>query len=149
MTLVKLNQKPFEKTFNSLFEDLFQNLPNAVAGNEWNSHFSNDFVPVNIKETGDAYILDVVAPGMEKSDFKVNVDKNLLTISADKKSELKSESEKMIKKEFSFRAFSRSFKLDDTIDATGINAKYEQGVLNITLPKKEEVKLMPKEISIQ
>jgi len=148
MTLVKLNQKPFEKTFNSLFEDLFQNLPNSMAGNEWNSHFSNDFVPVNIKETGDAYLLDVVAPGMDKSDFKVNVDKNLLTISAEKKSELKDENEKMIKKEFSFRAFSRSFKLDDTIDATAINAKYDQGVLNIKLPKKEEVKLMPKEINI-
>ena len=149
MTLVKLNQKPFEKTFNSLFEDLFQNLPNSIAGNEWNSHFSNDFVPVNIKETGDAYILDVVAPGMEKSDFKVNVEKNMLTISAEKKSEVKNETEKMIKKEFSFRAFSRSFKLDDSIDTANINAKYEQGVLNIALPKKEEVKLTPKEISIQ
>ena len=149
MTLVKLNQKPFEKTFNSLFEDLFQNLPNTMAGNEWNAHFSNDFVPVNIKETGDAYILDVVAPGMEKADFKVNVEKNLLTISAEKKAESKNENEKMIKKEFSFRGFSRSFKLDDSIDTANINAKYEQGVLNIALPKKEEVKLMPKEISIQ
>jgi HSP20 family protein len=149
MTLVKLIQKPFEKTFNSLFEDLFQNLPNTIAGNEWNTHFSNDFVPVNIKETGDAYILDVVAPGMEKSDFKVNVEKNLLTISAEKKSEVKNETEKMIKKEFSFRSFSRSFKLDETIDTTNINAKYEQGVLNIILPKKEEVKLTPKEINIQ
>lgn len=149
MTLVKLNQKPFEKTFNSLFEDLFQNLPNTIAGNEWNSHFSNDFVPVNIKETGDAFILDVVAPGMEKSDFKVNVEKNMLTISAEKKSEVKNETEKLIKKEFSFRAFSRSFKLDDSIDTANINAKYEQGVLNIALPKKEEVKLTPKEISIQ
>jgi HSP20 family protein len=149
MTLVKLNQKPFEKTFNSLFEDLFQNLPNTVAGNEWNTQFSNDIVPVNIKETADAYILDVVAPGMEKSDFKVNVEKNLLTISAEKKSEVKNETEKMIKKEFSFRAFSRSFKLDDAIDTANINAKYEQGVLNILLPKKEDVKLMPKEISIQ
>lgn len=149
MTLIKLNQKPFEKTFNSLFEDLFQNLPNTIAGNEWNSQFSNDFVPVNIKETGDAFILDVVAPGMEKSDFKVNVENNMLTISAERKSEVKNETEKMIKKEFSFRSFSRSFKLDDAIDSSNINAKYEQGVLNISLPKKEEVKLTPKEISIQ
>jgi len=149
MTLLKVNQKPFEKTFNSLFEDLFQNLPNSIAGNDWNNQFSNDFVPVNIKETGDAYILDVVAPGMEKSDFKVNIEKNLLTISAEKKSEVKNENEKMIKKEFSYRSFSRSFKLDEGIDASNINAKYDQGILNISLPKKEEVKLVPKEISIQ
>jgi HSP20 family protein len=149
MTLLKVNQKPFEKTFNSLFEDLFQNLPNTIAGNDWNNQFSNDFVPVNIRETGDAYILDVIAPGMEKSDFKVNIEKNLLTISAEKKSEVKNENEKMIKREFSSRSFSRSFKLDETIDSSNINAKYDQGVLNITLPKKEEVKLVPKEINIQ
>jgi HSP20 family protein len=146
--MVKLNQRPFEKTFNSLFEDLFQNLPQNFAGNEWNRSFTNEFVPVNIRETADAYLLDVVAPGMEKSDFKVNLEKNLLTISAEKKTEQKSESEKVVKKEFSFRSFSRTFKIDDSIDPAGILAKYENGILNLSLPKKEEVKLVPKEISI-
>jgi len=149
MTTVRLNQKPFEKTFNSLFEDLFQNLPNSIAGEEWNGPVTNGVVPVNIRETAEAFILDIIAPGLEKSDFKVNIEKNLLTVSAEKKSEVKNETEKMIRKEFSFRSFSRSFKLNDTIDASGINAKYEQGVLNITLPKKEEVKLSPTEINIQ
>jgi HSP20 family protein len=149
MTTVRLNQKPFEKTFNSLFEDLFQNLPGAISGEEWTGPVTNGTVPANIKETTDAFILDVIVPGMEKSDFKVNVEKNLLTVSAEKKSEVKNETEKMIRKEFSFRSFSRSFKLNDTIDTSNINAKYEQGILNITLPKKEEVKQSPTEINIQ
>jgi HSP20 family protein len=146
MTLVKLNQKPFEKTFNSLFEDFFQSFPSGYAGNEWNN---NGFIPANIRETAEGYHLDLVAPGMEKQDFKVNIDKNILTISAEKKTENKKEDEKMIRKEYSFRSFSRSFTLDDTIDATKIAAKYENGVLMLQLPKKEEVKLMPKEIAIQ
>ncbi len=149
MTTVRLNQKPFEKTFNSLFEDLFQNLPNTLTGDEWNVPVSNGSVPVNIRETADAFVLDIIAPGMEKSDFKVNIEKNLLTVSAEKKADIKNENEKMIRKEFSFRPFSRSFKLNDSIDASNINAKYEQGVLNITLPKKEEVKQTPTEINIQ
>jgi HSP20 family protein len=149
MTTVRLNQKPFEKTFNSLFEDLFQNLPNTLSGDEWNGPVSNGSVPVNIRETAEAFMLDIIAPGMEKSDFKVNIEKNLLTVSAEKKADIKNENEKMIRKEFSFRPFSRSFKLNDSIDASNINAKYEQGVLNITLPKKEEVKQTPTEINIQ
>lgn len=149
MTTVRLNQKPFEKTFNSLFEDLFQNLPNTLSGEEWNGPVTSGNVPTNIKETTDAFILDVIAPGMEKSDFKVNIEKNLLTVSAERKSDVKNETEKMIRKEFSFRSFSRSFKLNDTIDTSNINAKYEQGVLNITLPKKEEVKPSTTEINIQ
>lgn len=149
MTTERLNQKPFEKTFNSLFEDLFQNLPNTFAGEEWNKPVTNGTVPANIKETTDAFILDVIAPGMEKSDFKVNIEKNLLTVSAERKSEVKNDAEKIIRKEFSIRPFSRSFKLNDSIDASNINAKYEQGILNITLPKKEDVKLSPTEINIQ
>jgi len=146
--MVKLNQRPFEKTFNSLFEDLFQNLPLSSAANDWNRGFSNEFVPVNIKESGDAYQLDVVAPGMDKSDFKVNLEKNLLTVSAEKKSEQKNENEKIVKKEFSFRSFSRTFRIDESIDPSGIQAKYENGILHLSLPKKEEVKLVPKEISV-
>ena len=148
MTMVKLNQRPFEKTFNSLFEDIFQNLPNTISGNDWNGRFNNEFAPVNIRETGDAFTLDVVAPGMEKQDFKLNLEKNLLTISAEKKAEHKEEQEKVVKREFSFRSFSRSFKIDESIDTGSITAKYENGILQITLPKKEEVKLVPKEISI-
>lgn len=144
-----MHQRPFEKTFNSLFEDLFQNIPSTYMKNDWNAAFSNGFVPVNIRETAEAYEVEVVAPGMDKSEFKVNIENNLLTISGEKKTENKEETERQVKREFSFRAFSRSFTLDDTIDSSRIAAKYENGILHLTLPKKEEVKIVPKEISIQ
>jgi HSP20 family protein len=146
MTMVKLNPMPFEKTFNSLFEDLFQNLPNNLSGTEWNR--AGGVVPVNIAEGPEGYRLEIVAPGMEKSDFKVNLEKNILTVSAEKKAEVKTENEKQLRREFSFRSFSRSFRVDDSIDTAKIEAKYENGILHLNLPKREEVKLLPKEICV-
>lgn len=145
MTMVKFHPRPFERTFNSLFEDIFQTLP----GRDWNERTANDFVPVNIRETKEGYVLDVVAPGLEKSDFKVSLDKNVLTVSAERKSESRHYDEKTVRKEFSFRSFSRSFRLDEGIDAAAIQAKYENGILQLTLPKREELKVVPKDISIQ
>ena len=146
MTLVKLNQRPFEKTLNSLFEDFFQSFPSGFSGADTQA---NGFIPANIRETAEGYHLELIAPGFDKQDFKVNIDKNILTISAEKKSEEKKEEDKIIRREYSFRSFSRSFTLNDTIDAAKIGAKYDNGVLAVQLPKKEEVKVMPKEITIQ
>lgn len=146
MTLVKLNQRPFEKTLNSLFEDFFQSFPSGYSGADNNA---NGFIPANIRETGDGYHLELVAPGFDKQDFKVQIDKNLLTVSAEKKSEEKKEDEKVIRREYAFHSFSRSFTLNETIDAGRIAAKYDNGILVLQLPKKEEVKVMPKEITIQ
>jgi HSP20 family protein len=145
MTMVKFHPRPFERTFNSLFEDLFQTLP----GRDVSERPTNDFVPVNIRETKEGYVLDVVAPGLEKSDFKVSLDKNVLTVSAERKTESRQEEEKTVRREFSFRSFSRSFRLDEGIDATAIRAKYENGILQLTLPKRDELKIVPKDISIQ
>ncbi len=148
MTLVKFNQKPFEKTFNSLFEDLFQHFP--VNGNNRDLNPGNfSYVPVNINETNDAYQLEVVAPGFDKADFKINVDQTILTISAEKKAVEKNENEKKVRKEYSYKSFNRSFTLDEKINSADIQAKYDNGILYITLPKKEEVKVSPKEISVQ
>jgi len=149
MTLVKLHQKPFEKTINSLFEDLFQQTPSRLANEDfgWPAHSSR--TPVNISETADAYVLDLVAPGFDKSDFAIKLEKNLLTISAEKKDEVKAEGLKMVRQEYTFRSISRSFTVDDKIDAARISAKYENGVLLVTLPKKEEVKVNPKSITVQ
>ncbi|MEI2737455.1 MAG: Hsp20/alpha crystallin family protein [Chitinophagaceae bacterium] len=108
-----------------------------------------DSVPVNVKETEKGYLLEVVAPGFEKADFKVNLNQNLLTISAEKKEELKEEKEKQIRREYSYRSFKRSFTLDEKIDATNIEASYVNGVLTLNLPKKEEVKASATEIVIK
>ena len=84
MTHVKFNRKPFEGTFNNFVDDLFTELP-AFFKNEFNNAERKGFVPVNVKETEKSYQLEVVAPGFEKTDFKINLDQNLLTISAEKK----------------------------------------------------------------
>jgi HSP20 family protein len=97
----------------------------------------------------------VVAPGFEKTDFKVNIDQDVLTVSAEKKEEVKENAEnaaktdKQIRREYSFRSFKRSFTLDEKIDAGGIEAKYNNGVLTLNLPKREVVKGSAQEINIQ
>jgi HSP20 family protein len=90
-----------------------------------------------------------VAPGFEKTDFTVNLDQNLLTISAEKKDEAKVENEKQIRREHSFRSFKRSFTIDEKIDATNIEASYINGVLILNLPKKETVKASATKIVIR
>lgn len=138
MTNVKFNRKPFEGTFNTLVDDLFSELPGLFKG-DFNNFERKGFVPVNVKETEKSYLLEVIAPGFDKADFKVNLDSNLLTISADKKTEVKEETQKDIRREYNFKAFKRSFTLDEKIDATNIEASYINGILTLNLPKKEIV----------
>jgi HSP20 family protein len=153
MTQVKFNHKPFERTISTWVDDLFSEMPvlfkNGNSQNQWTG-----FAPVNIKENEKNYSLDIVAPGFEKSDFKVSLDQNILTITGEKRNAEKKESdnnqnEKEIRREYSFRSFKRSFTLDEKIDAAAIEAKYVNGVLTLNLPKKEEVKSASKDISIQ
>jgi HSP20 family protein len=153
MTLVKLNRKPFEKSFNGFFEYFVADMPELFKS-DFNQTIRHGSVPVNVKENDKSFSLEVVAPGFEKTDFKINVDDNILTISVEKNEETKDASttlstEKQIRKEYSFRSFKRSFTLDEKIDATQIDAKYVNGVLTLNLPKKETVKPSAKEISIQ
>ena len=148
MAYVKFNSRPFEGTFNNLVDDLFTELP-VLFKNDFNNAERKGTIPVNVKETEKSYQLEVVAPGFEKSDFKVNMEQDLLTISADKKSEVKDENEKYIRREYSFRSFKRSFTLDEKIDATNIEASYVNGVLTLNLPKKVAVKAAATEIIIK
>ena len=115
MTFVKLNNKPAEKNFNSLMEDLWKGLPSTI-NEEFNSLFQKESVPVNIKETKDAYVLDVVAPGWDKSDIKVSLDNKILTISGEKKNEVNDENDSYVRREYATRSFKRSFTVDEKID---------------------------------
>jgi HSP20 family protein len=149
MTQVRFNRKPFGTSLDSLVDELFGEMPVLFKNGDKQPEQWKGFVPVNIKETEKNYNLEVVAPGFDKTDFKVNLDQNILTVSAEKKNEVKNENEKEIRKEFNYRSFQRSFTLDEKIDAAGIEAKYVNGVLTLNLPKREEVKSASKEISIQ
>jgi len=148
MTNTKFNRKPFEGTFNNLVDDLFFELPVFIK-NEFNNGTRKTFIPVNVKETEKTYQLEVVAPGFEKTDFVINLDQDLLTISVEKKDEVNKENEKQIRREYNFRSFKRSFTLDDKIDATNIEASYVNGVLTLNLPKKETVKASATKIVIK
>ena len=148
MTHVKFNNRPFERSFNTIVDDLIGGLP-VLFNDGYGSLSKQGFVPVNIKETGNGYSLDVIAPGFDKADFKLSLDDKILTISAEKKEEVKNETEKQIRKEYSYRSFKRSFTIDEKIDATGIEASYVNGVLTLNLPKKTEVKQATKEIIIK
>ena len=146
MTLVTVNNR-FNRSFDGLMNDLFNDLP-ANFGKTMREDVLQ-FPPVNIVEKADHYHIQLAAPGLNKEDFNVKLDGNVLTISAEKKEEVKNETDKMIRKEFSNRSFKRSFTLDEKIDAANIVAKYENGILNVGLPKKEEVNNPAKDITIQ
>ena len=146
MTFVKVNN-PINKTFDGLMNELFNELP-VNFGKSIREDVLH-FPPANIIEKADQYKIELAAPGMEKADFNVKLDGKILTIGAEKKAETATENEKMIRKEFGYKSFKRSFTLDEKIDAANISARYENGILTLELPKKEEVKSGAKEITIQ
>lgn len=142
MTLVKHHPA----NLGNLFDELFNNFP-VNWGRDMQTGLTTP--PVNIHETNEGYHVELSAPGRNKEDFTVNVENGLLTISFEKKEETEQKTYKTIRKEFSYRSFKRSFNVDEKINAEAIQAKYENGVLKLFLPKKEEVKVAPKQITIQ
>lgn len=142
MTFVKFNNHPVRKTIDTVFDELFNNLPST-----WSE--SSNAPAANIHEDKTGFHIELSAPGLSKEDFNVNIEKDLLTISYEKKEENKSEEYKTVKREFSQRSFKRSFSLNDQVDTDSIQAKYENGILKLFLPKKEEVKPSSKQINIQ
>ena len=141
MTLVKHNPGT-----NNILDNFFFGFPTSWGRDAQNNNFS--IPPVNIHETTDGYHVELSAPGRNKEGFKVNVENGLLTISFDKQEQTENKDFKTIRREFSSKSFKRSFSLDDKVNADGIQAKYENGVLQLYIPKKEEVKIAAKEITI-
>ena len=138
MSLVRFtNQVP--SVFDRLFEgDLF----------DWsnrNYSLTNTTLPsVNIKENADEFKVEVAAPGFDKNDFKLQLDHEMLTISSEKTNDNETkDGERFTKREFSYQSFSRSFTLPQTADGDRIEANYENGVLTVIIPKKEEAKPKP------
>jgi HSP20 family protein len=142
MSIIKRNSS--FPAMNSIFDDLFHK--DLINWGLVNNSTTNTTLPsVNIRETNDNFVVEMAAPGMTKEDFKIELDGNLLTISSEKedRNEMK-EGERYTRQEFSYQSFQRSFQLPkDVVDADKIQARYESGVLNLVIPKKEHAKQKP------
>ena len=131
--LMRINDRLFPSVFNDFF-------------NPWNEWFDSDMmktltVPsVNVSETGNEYKLTMAAPGLKKEDFNIDIDGGIVTISAETKTEKEEKDEKFNRKEYSYKTFSRSFTLPETVNSEKIDAVYENGELKLMLPKRAEVK---------
>ena len=134
MNLIKYHPFAPAKDLYNFFDNVFnRNITDFFGSDQAISSPS-----VNVVETKDDFRIEVAAPGYEKGDFKLNLDKDQLSISVEKEenSEVKEEG-KFTRREFNYTSFKRSFQLPDTINADAIGAAYEQGILTITLPKAE------------
>jgi HSP20 family protein len=148
MSVIKRNGNSFP-AFPSLFDDFFSREFLNWGNNNFSS--TSTTVPaVNIKESADEFKVEVAAPGMEKKDFNITLDGNQLTISSAKQYENAKKEENYTRREFGYQSFTRTFQLPkDVVDAEKIMATYENGLLQLTIPKKEEAKVKgPKQITI-
>jgi HSP20 family protein len=146
MTLVKFNNGQRKNAVNPRFVDVFDSFFNDQV---YNASSINKTPAVNISEGEQGFDIELAIPGLKKEDIKINLDKNLLTVSADVKKEETAAVKNYSKKEFSFNSFSRSFTLPDSVDQTKIEAAYADGVLKLTVAKKEEAKLQAREIAVK
>ncbi|MDW8205023.1 MAG: Hsp20/alpha crystallin family protein [Cytophagales bacterium] len=138
MTLIQ-----YPSRFASSLFPVFNQLLNDFWNNDDLLSHTTQFVPAaNIKETPDEFIVELAVPGLKKEDFNVQVEENVLRISASKQSESETTDEKTTvhRREFSFHAFERSFRLPKSADGEKISASYQDGVLKLNIPKREEAK---------
>jgi HSP20 family protein len=145
MTLVKFNNG-LKNNAHPFFNDVFDSLLNdSFIGDKLVAR-----VPaVNIAENDNEFHIELAVPGLKKEDFKINLDKNILTVSAEKKSESAEETKKFSKREYSYNSFVRSFTLPDSVDHSKIEADYTDGILKLTVAKREEAKFQSREIAIK
>ena len=145
MTLVRRTSTQ-KDSLPSLFNSLFEEFANF---DKLDKNF-NKFVPaVNVAESDKDFTIEVSVPGFNKEDFNIRLDNDVLTISGEHKTEEEENKKNYTRKEFNYTSFERSFTLPETVNTDAIDAKYENGILNIILPKKEEAQVKPtKEIKV-
>ena len=148
MTFVKLNNRVSNSNGNSLVENLFNGFPFVLADQSPELPQTGS-MSANIRETNDAYVLDLIIPGFDKNDIKISLEKNILTISGEKKNEVNDENIKHVRREYQFSSFKRTFTVPKEINEADIEAKYDNGVLTLNLPKKVESKEQAKNITIK
>ena len=140
---VKKSANPFlgMSTLSSLLNDIWND--DLPAVHTTNFHEGMTLPKVNIRENTDGFHLEMAVPGFKKKDFNISVEKEELIISAEVKSEKEEVEDNFTRKEFGYGSFQRTFVLPETVDGDRIEARYEDGILNISIPKKEEAKPKP------
>ena len=129
----------------------WSNLFNEFLNQDWNDWSKQDFAAsnctlpsVNVKEHSDGFEVEMAAPGLNRNDFRIELNNSILTIKSEKKEEKESENDKFFsRREFSYQSFSRSFTLPQSIESDKIEAQYKDGILKISIPKREEAKPRP------
>ncbi|MFD2561627.1 Hsp20/alpha crystallin family protein [Aquimarina rubra] len=127
-----------------IFEDIFNTDWFGGIVNENKTSFNTP--AVNVKENDNDFVIELAAPGLVKEDFNIELDNDVLMISSEVKNETTEEKDNYTRKEFSYSTFKRSFTLPDTVNSVDILASYDNGILSVTLPKKEEAKVQPKRL---
>jgi len=137
MTLIRRvnNNYPL---FNNWMEDLIGAVDNGIS-----NRFRTNVPAVNIAETDNSFEISFAAPGLQKNDFSINLENDVLTVKSEKETNQNESSTNYTRKEFNFSSFQRSFTLPETADGESIKAEYLNGILNIEIPKKEEAKAKP------
>ena len=149
MTLVKFSNGNKSQSLSPIFNDVFESFFNT------DSYVSDRLVTrvpaVNIAESENEYHIELAVPGLKKDDFKVNLEKNILSISAETKSENQesSQDKKYNRREYSYNSFVRTFTLPESADHANISAEYVDGILKVAVAKKEDAKIQSREISIR
>lgn len=146
MTYSKFNQVVPSGSLNKWIDTLF----NTTLADAIGTDFTNSSPSVNVIEHENQFNMQLAAPGLEKKDFNIRIENDYLVISAEKKSETEETVKpNFTRREFNYASFKRSFQLDDNINREGITATYENGVLHITLPKKDETWKKPSATTIE
>ncbi len=143
MSLIKANDANW---LPSVIDDMFKT--DWLGGTTNVNSIGTSIPAVNIQESDENFIVEVAAPGKLREDFKIELENDVLTISSENKKEIKEgeKAKKYTRKEFSYSTFKRAFSLPDSVDNGKISATYNNGVLEISLPKKEEAKVQPKRL---
>jgi HSP20 family protein len=149
-----MSASPATRPFGSLVSSLLgQDMSRWLDDDFWgiSQRMTPGTVPVNIRETDKTYEVEVMAPGLKKSDFHVSLDGKQLRVSFEHKEERKEgdKQEGYLRQEYRHQSFSRSFMLDDTVDANQISATYTDGILHLTVPKKEDAQRVTRTVEVK
>ena len=141
--LARINRNYVPAYWDDFFNDSFFKQVNSTTS-------KGNTPAVNVSEDEKGYFIEVAAPGIDRKDFRLEIENDVLTISSEHKESKKEEKQNYLRREFNYKTFKRSFQLPETIDQEQIKATHEAGVLTLSLPKIEEVvQKAPKQIEIK